>query len=75
MYFVNITYAAATYILLKDYQIETPQSYAMNSTNTASAISSVSDWGGSIFIVLIVSIIIIIILIILSSRSMGAAYL
>jgi hypothetical protein len=71
IYFLFIGYSAISSYVITNYKINVPQTISMNST--ASAISSVSSWSGTLLSVGILTIILFIILYFLGHRAMGCA--
>lgn len=71
VYFSSIAYALLSESINKSFEVELPQTAAMNSTVTA--ISSFSSWSGMVIIIGIVALVLAIIFFIICSRLMGAA--
>lgn len=74
IYFLNLAYATSTFILLKNFQIETPQTYSLNSTNTGYGVMSMGGGEGTIIFIFIAALISVIIFFMLSHRAMAEAY-
>jgi hypothetical protein len=71
VYFLFISYASIFSFVRDQFDHELPQTIAVNST--ASAIGSISSWGGIALVVLLVAVVLVIIFILSGIRSMGMA--
>lgn len=71
IYFLFIGYSTISSYVIKNYNIEMPQTVAMNATSSAT--SSILSWGGTGLTVGVVSIVLFIILQIIGSRAMASA--
>lgn len=71
VYFISMAYALISKSINHTYDLNLPQTMAMNSTVTA--ISSFSSWSGTIIVVGIVGLVLAIVSFIISSRAMSAA--
>lgn len=71
IYFLFIGYSLISSSINTDYNINLPQTIAMNSTT--SAISSMGSWGGSLLTVGVIVIVLCIIFFLIGQRAMGMA--
>ena len=71
IYFLFIGYSAISSYVTINYNVEMPQTIAMNSTT--SAITSISSWSGMLLSVGIVTIILFIIFLLIGRSAMGSA--
>lgn len=71
IYFLFIGYSAISSYAITNYNIDMPQTIAMNST--VSAIGSVSSWSGTLLSVGIVTIVLFIIFLLIGRNAMGSA--